>query len=45
MTTDEQVRRLMSLIKKYLPLATAAVKAARKYQRDLQSLRAERANG
>ena len=39
MTTDEQVRRLMSLIKKGLPLSTAAVKAgmseptARKYRR------------
>jgi transposase len=38
MTTDEQVRRLMSLIKKGLPLSTAAVKAgmseptARKYR-------------
>lgn len=27
MTTDEQVRRLMSLIKKGLPLSTAAAKA------------------
>lgn len=39
MTTDEQVRRLMSLIKKGLPLSTAAAKAgmseptARKYRR------------
>ena len=39
MTTDQQVRLLMSLIKKGLPLATAAVKAgmsegtARKYRR------------
>ena len=39
MTTDKQVRRLMSLIKKGLPLSTAAVKAgmseptARKYRR------------
>ena len=38
MTTDQQVRLLMSLIKKGLPLATAAVKAgmsertARKYR-------------
>jgi len=39
MTTDEQVRRLMSLINKGLPLSTAAAKAgmseptARKYRR------------
>ena len=39
MTTDEQVRRLMSLKKKGLPLSTAAVKAgmseptARKHRR------------
>lgn len=39
MTTDQQVRRLMLLIKKGLPLSTAAVKAgmseptARKYRR------------
>ena len=39
MTTDEQVRRLMSLIKKGVPLSTAAVKGgmseptARKYRR------------
>ena len=39
MTTDEQVRRLMSLIKKGMPLCTAAAKSgmseptSRKYRR------------